>query len=170
MKVDAFPVDLHRETAGLSNSADKKHGELRVAQRADMVRLKEETDYLAFEMKGQDGVAHHMTASVRGLGEKIAAGIGNCVEDVKSEREGRSREVANLVTAVHSGALVAYTIGQPHTACSKDSKEGFCADADWICRLLNIARICGTFGDACVGLDRDLNALQQFRIVNKWLM
>ena len=52
------------------------------------------------------------------------------MEDVKSEREDRSREVADLATAVHSLALVAYTIGQPHTACSNESKEGFCADTD----------------------------------------
>ena len=28
LKVDAFPVDLHRKTIRLSDSADKKHGEL----------------------------------------------------------------------------------------------------------------------------------------------
>ena len=48
--------------------------------------------------------------------------------------------------------------GTAHTACSGDSKEGSCADTDRTCRLLNVARICGTFGEACVGLDRHLNA------------
>ena len=66
------------------------------------------------------------------------------MEDGKYEREDRSREAANLATAVHSLALVAYTIEQPHTACSNDSKEGFCADAEWTCRPLKVARICGT--------------------------
>jgi hypothetical protein len=103
LKVEAFPVDLHRETIRLSDSAEKKHGELRDAQRADMVRLREEIARLVLEMNGQNDVAlQHMTASVEALDRKIAAEIGNRVEDVKSEREDRSREVADLATAVHS--------------------------------------------------------------------
>ena len=35
-----------------------------------------------------------------------------------------------------------------------DSREGSCTDADWTCRLLNVARICGTFGEADADLDR----------------
>merc|ERR1712107_26445 len=31
-------------------------------------------------------------------------------------------------------------------------------DADWTCSALNVARTCGTFGEACVGLDRYPNA------------
>ena len=46
----------------------------------------------------------------------------------------------------------------PHTDCSSDSKEGFCTDADWTCSAISVARTCGTFGEACVGLDRHPNA------------
>lgn len=59
---------------------------------------------------------------------------------------------------VFSAGGVAYTTGQPYMACSSDSKEGFCGDADWTCSALNVARTCGTFGEACVGLDRYPNA------------
>ena len=59
---------------------------------------------------------------------------------------------------MYSSGGVAYTIGQPHTTCSSDSEEGFCTDADWACSALIVARICGTFGEACLGLDRHPNA------------
>ena len=62
----------------------------------------------------------------------------------------------DAIARLETQAIGAYTIGQTHTACSSDSKEGFCADADWTCRPLNVARICGTFGEACVGLDGQL--------------
>eukprot|EP00450_Noctiluca_scintillans_P035103 CAMPEP_0194542498 /NCGR_PEP_ID=MMETSP0253-20130528/84114_1 /TAXON_ID=2966 /ORGANISM="Noctiluca scintillans" /LENGTH=704 /DNA_ID=CAMNT_0039389123 /DNA_START=77 /DNA_END=2191 /DNA_ORIENTATION=- len=80
-KVEAFPVDLRRETIRLSDAAEKKHGELRDVQRSEMVRLREEIARLVLEMNGQNDVAlQHITASV----------------------EDRSREVADLATAVHS--------------------------------------------------------------------
>ena len=58
---------------------------------------------------------------------------------------------------MYSAGGDAYTIGQPHTTCSSDSKEGFCTDVDRACSALNVARICGTFGEACLGLDRHPN-------------
>lgn len=80
-KVEAFPVDLRRETIRLSDAAEKKHGELRDVQRSEMVRLREEIARLVLEMNGQNDVAlQHITATV----------------------EDRSREVADLATAVHS--------------------------------------------------------------------
>uniref|UniRef100_A0A7S1ABD1 Peptidase C1A papain C-terminal domain-containing protein n=1 Tax=Noctiluca scintillans TaxID=2966 RepID=A0A7S1ABD1_NOCSC len=57
-----------------------------------------------------------------------------------------------------TGSGVAYTTGQPYVACSSDSSEGFCGDADYTCNALNVARTCGTFGVDCVGLDHYPNA------------
>ena len=54
----------------------------------------------------------------------------------------------------HSRWCIRFSLGQPHTACSGDSKQDSCADADWTCRLLNMTRISGTFGEACLDLDR----------------
>ena len=76
-KVQAFPLDLCRETIRLSDPAEKKHGELCDAQRSEMVRLKDETR-LVLEMSRQNDVAlQHITATV----------------------QDRSREVADLATA-----------------------------------------------------------------------
>jgi len=43
-------------------------------------------------------------------------------------------------------------------ACSKESKEGFCAAGDWTCKPEKVAVTCGTFGEPCVGLDHYPNA------------
>merc|ERR1719150_465629 len=43
-------------------------------------------------------------------------------------------------------------------ACSYDTKNGFCGEVDFKCSALNTARTCGTFGEACVGLDHYPNA------------
>jgi cathepsin X len=57
-----------------------------------------------------------------------------------------------------TGSGVSYTTGQPYMACSSDSDEGFCSNADWTCSPLNVQRTCGTFGEACVGLSHYPNA------------
>jgi cathepsin X len=59
-----------------------------------------------------------------------------------------------------TGSGVSYFSGQPYMACSKESKEGFCAEApsEWTCEPLNVARTCGTFGQECVGLSHYPNA------------
>ena len=62
----------------------------------------------------------------------------------------------DTIARLETQAIDAYTIGQPNTACSSDFKEGFCTDANWTCRPLNVARISGTFGKACAGLDRHM--------------
>jgi len=50
------------------------------------------------------------------------------------------------------GAGISYESSQPYQACSSENSDGFCGDADWTCNALNVARTCGTFGEACVGL------------------
>merc|ERR1719498_2223045 len=55
-------------------------------------------------------------------------------------------------------AAISYTTGQPYLACSHDVKDGFCADADFTCKPLNVQRTCGTFGEECVGLNHYPNA------------
>jgi len=57
-----------------------------------------------------------------------------------------------------TGTGIAYLTGQPYLACSKDSKEGFCGDADFTCNAANTARTCGTFGEKCVGINHYPNA------------
>jgi len=51
------------------------------------------------------------------------------------------------------GAGISYETSQPYQACSSENEDGFCANSDWTCTALNVARTCGTFGQACVGLD-----------------
>jgi len=57
-----------------------------------------------------------------------------------------------------TGSGVSYFTGLPYMACSSDSKEGLCPASDWTCNALNVARTCGTFGKACVGLSHYPNA------------
>eukprot|EP00927_Polykrikos_kofoidii_P051744 TRINITY_DN45537_c0_g1_i1.p1 TRINITY_DN45537_c0_g1~~TRINITY_DN45537_c0_g1_i1.p1 ORF type:complete len:661 (+),score=79.31 TRINITY_DN45537_c0_g1_i1:75-2057(+) len=59
-----------------------------------------------------------------------------------------------------TGSGIAYTTAQPYLACSSDSNFGFCNSKgmDWSCNLLNTARTCGSFGEACQGLNRYPNA------------
>mmetsp|Transcript_120795 Transcript_120795/g.385653 ORF Transcript_120795/g.385653 Transcript_120795/m.385653 type:complete len:659 (-) Transcript_120795:129-2105(-) len=57
-----------------------------------------------------------------------------------------------------TGSGIAYTTGQPYVACSKDTSDGLCGHADFSCSAINTARTCGTFGQACVGLNRYPNA------------
>lgn len=53
---------------------------------------------------------------------------------------------------------ISYATSNPYMACSKESEEGNCASGDWTCTPLNVARTCGTFGQACVGLSHYPNA------------
>jgi len=56
------------------------------------------------------------------------------------------------------GSGIAYWTENPYLACSSDSKEGVCNNGDWTCKPENVARTCGTFGEACVGLNHYPNA------------
>ena len=53
---------------------------------------------------------------------------------------------------------ISYLTSQPYMACSSESKEGFCPNADWTCKPEKVAVTCGTFGEACVGLSHYPNA------------
>jgi len=60
-----------------------------------------------------------------------------------------------------SGTGISYETSQPYMACSSESKEGFCPNADWTCTPLNVARTCGSFdseGGSCSGLNAYPNA------------
>ena len=57
-----------------------------------------------------------------------------------------------------TGTGISYTTSQPYMACSSESGEGFCKNADWTCTALNTARTCPTFGQRCVGLASYPNA------------
>jgi cathepsin X len=52
-----------------------------------------------------------------------------------------------------TGTGLSYFTSQPYLACSSESEGGFCKNAKWDCSAENVARTCGTFGEACVGLD-----------------
>jgi cathepsin X len=54
-----------------------------------------------------------------------------------------------------SGTGLGYETSNPYLACSSESREGFCGDADWSCTPENVARTCSTFtanGGKCVAL------------------
>jgi cathepsin X len=60
-----------------------------------------------------------------------------------------------------TSAGISYETSQPYMACSSESDEGFCSDADWSCTDINVARTCSTFtamGGKCVALDKYPNA------------
>jgi len=60
-----------------------------------------------------------------------------------------------------SGSGIAYETSNPYLACSSESSEGFCGNADWSCSAENVARTCSTFSDSggkCVGLKHYPNA------------
>jgi cathepsin X len=66
-----------------------------------------------------------------------------------------------LSQASKSGTGISYETSQPYMACSSESKEGFCASADWTCKAENIARTCSTFssnGGFCSELTQYPNA------------
>eukprot|EP00618_Florenciella_parvula_P036459 CAMPEP_0119488090 /NCGR_PEP_ID=MMETSP1344-20130328/13974_1 /TAXON_ID=236787 /ORGANISM="Florenciella parvula, Strain CCMP2471" /LENGTH=328 /DNA_ID=CAMNT_0007523005 /DNA_START=6 /DNA_END=992 /DNA_ORIENTATION=+ len=56
------------------------------------------------------------------------------------------------------GAGVAYESANPYLACSYDSTEGFCPDADFSCTDINEARTCSTFGVDCAPIKQYPNA------------
>jgi len=60
-----------------------------------------------------------------------------------------------------TGTGISYETSQPYMACSSESKEGFCAHADWTCTADNVARTCSTFssnGGFCSELKQYPNA------------
>jgi cathepsin X len=69
-----------------------------------------------------------------------------------------------------TGTGISYETSQPYMACSSESQEGFCPDADWTCSPTNVARTCSTFtsnGGACYALDKYPNAtISDFGEVN----
>jgi len=59
------------------------------------------------------------------------------------------------------GSGISYETSNPYMACSSDSDQGWCQNADWTCSPVNIARTCGSFdkeGGDCVGLGQFPNA------------
>ena len=66
-----------------------------------------------------------------------------------------------LMKISETGTGISYETSQPYMACSSESKEGFCPNADWTCTPLNVARTCGSFhseGGSCSGLNAYPNA------------
>jgi len=62
---------------------------------------------------------------------------------------------------VHDNGYVPYDTCMGYSACSSDSSEGFCGNADWTCTAMNTCRTCSTFsenGGKCVGLNTFPNA------------
>jgi len=60
-----------------------------------------------------------------------------------------------------NGGGISYETSQPYLACSSDSSEGFCPNADFTCTPKNVARTCGSFseeGGPCTGLSHYPNA------------
>merc|ERR1712216_754526 len=57
-----------------------------------------------------------------------------------------------------TGAGISYLSANPYLACSSDSKEGLCPNADFTCTPKNTAITCGTFGQECVGINHYPNA------------
>lgn len=61
----------------------------------------------------------------------------------------------------NTGSGISYETSNPYMACSSESTEGFCGNADWTCTDLNVAKTCSTFSDSggkCVGLKQYPNA------------
>jgi cathepsin X len=62
---------------------------------------------------------------------------------------------------IESTGYIPYDTCMPYSACSSDSSEGFCGNADWSCSALNTCRTCSTFsadGGKCVGINTFPNA------------
>jgi len=57
-----------------------------------------------------------------------------------------------------TGSGISYTTANPYYACSSEIEDGMCKGGDWTCSAKNVAVTCGTFGEACVGLDKYPNA------------
>jgi len=64
--------------------------------------------------------------------------------------------IKNIGDATGSG--ISYLTGAPYLACSSESSEGLCPNADFSCTAKNTAISCGTFGQECVGLSHYPNA------------
>jgi cathepsin X len=67
---------------------------------------------------------------------------------------------------IHDNGFIPYDTCMGYSACSSDSSEGFCGNADWTCTAINTCRTCSTFtenGGKCVGLNTFPNAsISQF--------
>jgi len=62
---------------------------------------------------------------------------------------------------VQENGFVPFDTCMPYSACSSDSSEGFCGNADWSCSAMNTCRTCSTFtanGGKCVGINTFPNA------------
>jgi len=84
------------------------------------------------------------------------ANVGSCYG---GSVDGPYQWMADISSKTGSG--IAYESGNPYLACSADVKYGLCANQDWSCSALNVARACNTFpesGGKCVGLSRYPNA------------
>lgn len=85
--------------------------------------------------------------------------ILNCGSTVAGSCYGGS--ASGTYDFISQSGFIPYDTSMPYSACSSDSTEGFCGNADWTCTALNTARNCNTFtasGGKCVGLNQFPNA------------
>jgi len=59
-----------------------------------------------------------------------------------------------------TGSGISYETSNPYLACSSESEEGICKNADWTCTPENVARTCSTFPPRgkCVAINKYPNA------------
>jgi len=60
-----------------------------------------------------------------------------------------------------TGTGISYETSNPYMACSSESTEGFCGNADWSCTDMNVAKTCSTFssnGGKCSPIKQYPNA------------
>jgi len=85
--------------------------------------------------------------------------ILNCGGDVAGSCYGG--DAGGTYEFIHQTGFIPYDTCIPYSACSSDSDEGFCAQADWTCSAINTCRTCNTFtesGGKCVALNHFPNA------------
>ena len=86
--------------------------------------------------------------------------ILNCGSEVAGSCHGGSAS-GTYEFVKHGANAWPYDTCMNYAACSKESKEGFCADADFSCSAINTCRTCSTFtamGGKCVEIDHYPNA------------
>jgi len=83
----------------------------------------------------------------------------NCGSDVAGSCWGG--DAGGTYEFIHQSGFIPFDTCMPYSACSSDSDEGFCAQADWTCSAINTCRTCNTFtssGGKCVALNYFPNA------------
>lgn len=103
LETEEILTKLRHEIGRLSDMVDLKHAEIRDTQKTGMTSLREEIARFVSEMDGKHEKGYvHTTNSIESLDEKISSEISQRAQEATSEREVRSREVADLCAAVHS--------------------------------------------------------------------